>query len=160
MFFQLRSGRRGPNQVTVVFLVGAAAFFLFFCSGLHFPIWDAQGRLANRLTEDLGVSLPAGSKVTHAVREASHDPGEFYSVEIPSASVLAFMGAVRAAGIHSKEADATKPAGVLGRTPSWWTPQNLPQVQRLDMDHHDGQGGYIWYYSPVSSTVYVFWFRT
>jgi hypothetical protein len=159
MFFQVRARRRGPSRLAILLLAGAAVSFLFCCSGLHFPIWNAQGRLQKHLSDDLRVSLPPGSKVTHAVSVAYRDPGEYYAIEIPRSAVAPFIAAVRAAGRDSQDEDPTRP-WTMGRTPAWWTPQNIPQVQRLEMFHHDQQGGYTFYYSPTSSTVYVFWFRT
>jgi hypothetical protein len=159
MFFQLRARRRGGNRLAVLLLAGAAVSFLFCCSGLHFPIWDAKGRLQKHLNDDLRVSLPAGSKVTHAVSVAYRDPGEYYEVAMPQAAVGPFTAALRAGGRDPEDVDPTW-QWTMGRTPAWWTPQNLPQVLRLDVRHNDGQGGYMCYYSPTSSTVYVFWFRT
>jgi hypothetical protein len=159
MFFQLRARRRGSNRLAILLLAGAAVCFLFCCSGLHFPIWDGQGRLQKHLGEDLGVSLPAGSTVTHAISVAYRDPGEYYQVELPQAAVGPFIAAMRAAGRDSKDVDPSW-KWTMGRAPAWWTPQNIPQVQRLDIFHRDEQGGYMCYYSPTSSTVYIFWFRT
>ena len=145
--------------MVIVLLAGAAISFLFCCSGLHFPIWNAQGRLQRHLNDELGVSLPPGTKVTHAVSVAYRDPGEYYALEFPQRSVAPFIAAVRAASRNPEDRDPTRPWS-MGRIPAWWIPQNIPQVQRLDISHRDEQGGYMWYYSPTSSTVYVFWFRT
>lgn len=160
MLFQLRSRPRKPSRAAIVCLAGAAIFFLFECSGLHFPIWNAKGRLDKHLTADLGLSLPPGSKVTHAISIAYRDPGECYALEIPQAAVAPFMAAVRAAGTDSQDLDPAYPWHFWYRVPSWWKPQSLPQPERLNTYHNDKFGGYEWFYSPTSSTVYVFWFRT
>jgi hypothetical protein len=146
--------------LAILVLACAAVFFLFFCSGLHLPIWNAQGRLEQRLTQDLGLSLPPGSRVIHANSVALRDPGEYYAVEMPHAAVVPFIDAVRAAGTDPEDLDPQMPWISMTRTPSWWKPKTLPQVKRLTVNHRDRFGGYSWYYSPISSTVYVFWFRT
>jgi hypothetical protein len=59
--------------------------------------------------------------------------------------------------------DSTAPSVLhqpMGRTPDWWKPSDLRQVQRLDGFHRGEQGGYIWYFSKSEPTIYFFWCRT
>jgi len=142
-------------------VLGAIVFyFLFCCSGLHWPMWNARGRLAGHLSNDLHLTLPVSAKVVHAVRVATRDPGEYYAVEMNAADIMPFMAQVRTAMTDAADKDAGEP-WVMGRAPDWWKPQDLVQVKRLDGRMRDDlQGGYMWYYSSSSSgAVYVFWFE-
>jgi hypothetical protein len=140
------------------FVIGIALLVVFFCSGLHFPIWGARGTLDDRLARELNVTLPASSRVTHAVRVATRDPAQFYAIEMDAPDVLPFMDKVRATMNGSRDRDASSPW--FEPVPDWWKPETLPQVKRLDGFHHDEGGGYTWFYSPRAATVYVFWCRT
>src|SRR3954454_20493905 len=162
MYFRLYRPPGLVSRPLVVLLVAVGVFGLFFCSGLHLPVWNSRARLNKHLADDLRLSLPASATVTHAVSVAYRDPGEYYAIEMAAADVAPFMAMVRNSTREPKDVD---PASNwhMGRVPSWWKPQDLPQVQRLDMNVENAQGivgGYMWYYSPSATTVYVFWFRT
>jgi hypothetical protein len=133
--------------------------FVFFCSGLHFPFWNARGHLNSRLSDEMQLSLPPSAKVTHAVRVATNDPAEYYAIEMDVADVAPFMAHVRSALPQAREVDPAT-AWTMGRIPDWWKPSALRQVQRLDGFHRDEQGGYIWYFSKSEPTIYFFWCRT
>jgi hypothetical protein len=148
--------RRRPGPLGLLLLVGAGLFYLFYCSGLHLPIWDARDRLAKHLAADPWVQLPPSATVTHAVSVAYRDPGEFYAVEMAPADVAPFIAKVRAASSPDDRPDGSP--WTMGRTPDWWRPQDLPGVRRFDT-HVQDLGGYMWFYAPSSPTVYVFWYR-
>ena len=141
-------------------LGGMAALFIAFCSGLHFPMWSPQGKLEGRMADELNVSLPKGATVVRGIREANLDPAEFYEVELDSASdVMPFIAKVRSSGTAAKDGDPAR-QGAMGRVPDWWKTQSLPGVRCLEVSHRDREGGYSFFYSPASRTVYVFRFRT
>lgn len=152
---------RKRHLVPTAIVIAIGLFILFFCSGLQLPVWRPEARLNRRLSRDLGLSLPAGAFVTHAVSVATRDPAEYYAVEMPAADAATFMALVKQ--VHSGRAQSVEsPADrpwTMGPAPDWWKPAQLPNVQRLDTGVQDPQSGYVWYYSDAAGTVYVFWFE-
>ena len=144
--------------MVVVFMVAVGVVFVFFCSGLHFPMWNAKGNLTAHLMRDLRLSLPGHATVTHAVRVAYRDPGEYYAVELPQVEAAAFVAKVRLASHELEEVDPARPWS-MGRIPTWWKPNDLPNLKRLDFQLQSGLGGYMLYYSESAGTVYLFWYE-
>jgi len=162
----------GPKRkrnwlLPLVLLSLAGVGFLFCCSGLHFPFWNARERLEGRLQWDTGVGLPSGAKVVEAVWQAYRDPGEFYAVEMPVNQVAGFVDRVRKSGREVEDRDPTSNGGMM-RTPDWWNTKALPSVQAIGVSaYRDASefgrqaiGGMTIFYSTTSSRVYIFWYRT
>jgi len=144
----------------LLFLGLPAVYFLFFCSGLHFPMLLPFGSLNGHLRNDLGLTLPAGTRVVHAVREASRDPGEYYELQLPTqASVIAFVASLKAPNRRATDRDPNSPWS-MGPAPDWWRPSAMPQVESFDLNDSSSRHGFIWFHSPTSTTLYVFWFGT
>ena len=142
--------RRRGSWLPLVLVAAAALFFLFRCSGLHFPMWDPAGHLRGRLATDFGVPLPPTARVTRAAWEAYIDPSEFYVIEMPAADAAAFVAALRPVTEVPPTAD---PAAATVRIPAWWTPQSLPGMRALQAWR--GQALYRWFYADGSGTVYL-----
>lgn len=153
-----RAARPKRRLVPWILPACAALAFLLFCSGLHFPIWNPRARLQSRLSSDLNLTLPPSAKVLNAISVAYRDPGEYYTIEVPLADIPPFIARLQSSAKSAADRDPTEP-WTPGRAPTWWTPQTLPQLHRLDLFRPDEQGGFIWYYSPTSTTLYAFWFR-
>lgn len=135
-------------------------FFLMCCSGLLFPIRHATEALDADLKRDVGVGLPTGATVARAVRVATNDPARYYELRVPSEAVMPFITAIRTArGVTVQEYDEAK-WSPRGPAPAWWKPAAMPNVRRMDVGVSQPQSGYVFFYSPSSATVLVFWFET
>ena len=133
--------------------------FVFCCSGMHLPMWNAKGRLSAHMMRDLNLPLPANAKVTDAVSVASRDPEEYYAIALPSAEVGAFMAKVRSASRKPEDLNPAR-SWYMGRAPSWWPPTGWANGSGFQALHHDELGGWTWLYSESAGVLYVFWFRT
>jgi hypothetical protein len=140
-------------------LLIALALFSICCLGVPLPIWNADARLATRPSDDLGLSLPPGTRILRASRVHTLDPAEFYSVELPPVGASTFHASLGAAAQQrrAREGDPANP-GPLQPTPSWWKVTDVPNVRRLDFPTKEG--GCSVFYSPTHPRLLIAWFST
>ena len=147
---------RGP----IAGLLIALGLFSICCLGVPLPIWNADSRLATRLSDDLGLALPSGTQILRASRIHTLDPAEFYSIELPPGTTSTFHASLqsamqqRRARGRARERDPSSPAP-LGPTPSWWKPTELQQARRIDFVTEGG--GFCIFYSPAQTRLLIAW---
>lgn len=109
------------------------SLMLYFCSGMHWPVWDKPALLREQLG-GYSLAMPATARTTDATRLAWIRPRYYFRIEMPEADAKAWMdGLVIAARNRGEEASelSAPPALPAPAPPDWFAkPFNTARQKR------------------------------